>query len=88
MEQYRSVLQDIAKNADAKKVRKYAEQALDSLSDYSKWNPIIGANVAAAPQGRLQQHRVANMLAANDPMLVRLGAKRVYHGNKNDAELD
>ncbi len=87
MEQYRATLKDVAENADKKKVRKYAAQALDSLNTYKAWNPVINAGTQTAPQARLQQHRVANMLAANDPMLVRLGAKRVYHGNKTDAEL-
>ncbi len=87
MAKYRPVLKDIADNAEKKKVRKYAEQALGILEDYVKWNPVIGANSVSAPSGRLMQHRIANMLNAQEYTLVRLGAKRVYRAHKGDKAL-
>ncbi len=86
-EQYKETLVSISKEAKSKKVRKYANQSIINLEQYKTWNPIISDGLIQAPSGRLQQARVANMLAASDPWLVRLGAKRVYHGHKNDAPL-
>lgn len=86
-DKYRATLDEAAANAKSKKVRKYATQALDNLEQYKAWNPVISANLDAAPSGRLKQARIANMLAAEDPLLMRLGAKRVYHGHKTDAKL-
>jgi len=86
-EKYRATLQDIATNAEAKKVSKYANEGLINLDQYKKWNPVISANVADAAPGRLKQARVANMLRADDYWLMRLGAKRLYRGHKTDAKL-
>ena len=84
---YRATLSDIAENAKSKKVRKYAVQGLDRLDNYKKWNPIISANLVNAPAGRLSQARVLNMLDANDYLLMRIGAKRVYYKHNADKAL-
>lgn len=86
-DKYKNTLTDLASEAKSKKVRKYAEQSLTNLEQYKSWNSIISSNLAMAPTGRLQQTRVTNMLNASDLWLVRLGAKRVYHGHKSDQEL-
>ncbi len=87
MEKYRSTLSNVAENAKAKKVDKYAAGALNSLEKYRQWNAVISANDISAPTGRLTEARVEAMLFANDLELVRLGAKRVYWGHKTDAQL-
>lgn len=86
-ENYRALLEGVASDAAAKKVRKYATQALERLNVHQSWNPIISQNLQDAPVGRLEEARVKNMLSANDHALLRIGAKRVYHGHKSDAEL-
>lgn len=87
MEKYRPTLSSLAKSAKSKKVKKYAGIGLTSLDQYKVWNSIISKNDVSAPTGRLLETRVATMLAASDYSLVRLGAKRAYHGHKQDAEL-
>lgn len=86
-ENYRALLEGVASEAAAKKVRKYATQALERLTIHQGWNPIITQNLLDSPAGRLEEARVKNMLFADDPALLRIGAKRVYHGHKRDAEL-
>jgi len=86
-EKYRTVLQSVAEDAKAKKVRKYAGQALTRLDNHKNWNAVISLGLVDAPAGRLEETRVKNMLAAEDHALLRIGAKRVYHGHKNDKEL-
>lgn len=84
---YRATLEQVAANADAKKVRKNAELGLERLDTYTRWNPILAANLANPSVKKLEEQRVRNMLSAKDYDLVRIGAKRVYYGHINDAEL-
>ena len=86
-DKYRSSLNDIAENADAKKIRKHAVLSLERLGKYQRWNPVISAGLENAPSGMLEETRVKNMLATDDYELLRIGAKRVYHGHKTDQEL-
>ncbi len=83
---YQPVLQDIADNASAKKLRKHAKTALERLPRYARWNPIIAAGLKNS-QGNLAEQRIRNMLADNDAELFRLGAKRVYHAHASNKEL-
>jgi hypothetical protein len=83
---YQSLLQDTAENAAAKKLRKHAKIALERLSTYSAWNPVISAGLATS-RLPLEEKRIRNMLAAKDLSLFRLGAKRVYHANSGNKDL-
>lgn len=85
-ERYRPLLEDVAQNADAKKLRKHAQIALDRLPTYIAWNPIIRNGLSTTPMP-LEERRIRNMLEAEDLALFRLGTKRVYHANSNNAEL-
>ena len=85
-EKYRSVLNDVAANASAKKVRKHAKIALERLSRYQRWNPIIARDLDTSPEG-LATQRITNMLAAEEAALFRLGAKRVYHAHASNPRL-
>lgn len=39
--QYRDTLQKVADNAPKRRTKKHAREALDSLPDYGRWNPVI-----------------------------------------------
>lgn len=84
---YRATLEQVAANADAKKVRKNAELGLERLNSYTSWNPVLAASLVSAPAGKLEEQRVQNMLSARDYDLVRIGAKRVYYAHISDQEL-
>ena len=86
-EKYRAQLEALASGADSKKVRKHAATALRRLDLYSVWNPIISKDVAQAPVGQLAEARVKNMLASDNPDVLRLGAKRLHHAHIEDKEL-
>ncbi len=86
-EKYRAVLQDMADNASAKKLRKYGAEGLANLDKYRSLNPIISANEKIAPEGRLMQHRITNMMNSNDYWLVKLGAKRAHKAFLGDKKL-
>lgn len=85
-EKYRPLLEDVADNAAAKKLRKHAKIALDRLPTYIAWNPII-RNGLSTTKMPLEEKRIRNMLAAEDLALFRLGTKRVYHANSGNVEL-
>jgi len=84
---YQVILQNVAANTKVKKIRKYAELALKRFDKHQRWNPIISQGLVSAPTGRLEEARVKNMLSSSDHSLLRIGAKRVYHAHKSDAEL-
>ena len=86
-EKYKTVLQNVAATTKVKKIRKYAELALTRFDKHQRWNPIISQGLVNAPNGRLEEARVKNMLTSSDHSLLRIGAKRVYHGHKSDDEL-
>ncbi|GHA14628.1 hypothetical protein GCM10008090_25540 [Arenicella chitinivorans] len=85
--EFRPLLTETSKRAKSKKVRKHAKLALVRLAKYQAWNPVIAAGLEFAPAGQLEETRVVNMLNASDYELVRMGAKRVYFGHKNDPNL-
>jgi len=86
-EKYRSLLEDVAANASGKSVRKHAKRGLARIEKYRAWRPIISRGLVAAPKGRLEQTRVANMLDSANTDLLKIGAKRVYHQFSADSEL-
>lgn len=84
---YRTVLSDLAENADSKKVAKRAKAELVRWEKYQRWNSVIAAGLDKAPAGRLEQTRVENMLNASDPELLRIGAKRLFREFLSDGAL-
>lgn len=68
--------------------RRFAEAALADLPDYSKWNPIISNRSSFDPKLSDDVNRVANMLRSDDLLLLRVAAKRVYFGSKEDVLLE
>ena len=67
---------------------RYAKTALLDLPDYQRWNPIISNRATFDPKLSDDTNRVMNMLRADDFMLKRIGAKRVYHKHQEPEVLD
>ncbi len=83
---YNKTLSDVAANAPSSKLKRHAANAVSDLPDFEAWNPVISKGLVDAPQGKLDQQRVINMLQSDLPALMTIGAKRVYHRhylNKN-----
>ena len=70
-----------------RKIQKHTKKAQKNLPKFTAWNKQISKGLARAPQGRLKQQRVLNMLNSNDYALVRVGAKRVNFEYYDDQEL-
>jgi hypothetical protein len=77
----RAYLQDVGYARDAKK-------AMADMQDYEQWNPVISRRAGFDPQYSDEVNRILNMLRADDFMLKRIGAKRVYFRNKEDVLLN
>jgi hypothetical protein len=86
-DKYRPVLEDVASTSENKKIREYAQRSINTLATYERWNPVISAGLEAAPDGRLEETRVMNMMNAKDSELFRIGAKRLYNGHSGDQVL-
>lgn len=85
---YRPLLESIAGGEGAhKKLRKHANTALERLDKYAGWNPVISKGLSAYRGNDLEAQRVKNMLGASDYELLKIGAKRVYHGHSTDDKL-
>lgn len=86
-DKYRAILKEVASTSSNKKAREHAEISLGRLSVYKAWNPVISAGLEDAPLGRLEATRVKNMINADDFLLVRIGAKRLFRAHLQDTEL-
>jgi hypothetical protein len=86
-DKYRAALEDVASTSENKKIREYAQRSIATLATYERWNPVISAGLEAAPDGRLEETRVINMMNAKDSELFRIGAKRLYNGHSGDQAL-
>lgn len=65
-----------------------AKKAMADMQNYEKWNPVISRRASFDPQYSDEVNRILNMLHADDFMLKRIGAKRVYFRNKEDVLLN
>ena len=83
---YSGTLSDIALNAKSPKIRRHASRSLEVLPKYSKWNPVISKGLEEVPKYALPRARMLNMLAAEDPELVRAGASVAFHHFSADKE--
>lgn len=67
---------------------RYAKTALLELPQYQKWNPIIANRANFDPKLSDDANRVINMLRADDFLLKRVGAKRVYFKHQEPEVLE
>jgi hypothetical protein len=67
---------------------RYANTALEDLSNYQKWNPIISNRATFDLQYSDDVNRILNMLRSDDPWLKRVAAKRIYFANQDEVLLD
>ena len=65
-----------------------AKMAIEDISSYQKWNPVISNRATFDAKYSDEVNRILNMLHADDFMLKRVGAKRVYFENKDQVLLD
>jgi len=86
-EKYRSLMTDVSQNAKSAKLRKYTKKSLPRLDKYVAWNKVISNGLLSAPNGRLEQQRIKNLISARDYELVRIGAKRIHAYYYTDADL-
>lgn len=85
-QKYISTLEKVI-DTGPRKVTKHAKTALERFSQYQTWNPIISAGLESAPDGKLEEFRVSNMLVSGHPLLAIIGAKRVYYAHSDDDSL-
>ncbi len=67
---------------------RYAKAALEDLPDYQRWNPIIANRTTFNPKLSDDTNRVLNMLHADDLLLKRVGAKRVFFKHQEPEVLE
>lgn len=63
---------------DDRTYRNYAITALRESPQYAKWNPIISNRATFDPGRSDDTNRFVNMLSADDPLLHRVAAKRIF----------
>ncbi|MFT3929530.1 MAG: hypothetical protein QM709_04440 [Spongiibacteraceae bacterium] len=86
-EKYRATLQDVAKHSRASNVTRHAEEALEELSLYTKWNPIISDHTLDMQGKSGDINRFANMLRSNEKALQEIAARRIINDSIRDADL-
>lgn len=84
---YAATLEKVIAGKPHKKLKKWAESSLKKFADNKKWNAIILKNASQAPAGKLGQWRARNMLQSKLPVLIRVGAKRIYYKYPGDKTL-
>lgn len=62
-------------NRTARNLAHHTKSSLTVLPDFARWNPIIARNLADVPKEKIPVQRVLNMLTADEPALVTIGAK-------------
>jgi len=77
-DKYRATLETVARDTKAYRLAKYSREALTMLDQHAAWNPVILAGVDQPGPWRLDELRTYNLLMAEDPELIRVGAKNVY----------
>lgn len=78
-EKYRGTIQSFLQDSV---YQRYAQDALENLETYREWNPVISNRATFNPKLSDDANRVINMLRADDMMLKRVGAKRVFFGQR------
>lgn len=81
---YEPLLEHLRSGQYEDKIAKNAKVGLERLRQYQKWNPILSKDLVSAPEGKLEEKRVENMLNSSDYFLQRMGAKRIYFAHKDN----
>jgi hypothetical protein len=84
-EKYRNSLTQAANAAANKNLRRHATEALAELSNYARWNPIIGDTSKSDPKLSAEVNGFGSMLRGSEADLHRLAAKRIYQRRIRDA---
>ena len=86
-DKYRTTLENAYHKTNHEKLERHLKTALRDLDLYSEFNPIISKDAAKAPDGKLTEWRIKNMLNSNNPYLIRHAAKRIHNRYYIDEEL-
>lgn len=86
-EKYRATLEQVAQSNAHKKVKKYANEGLDNINKYKKWNPIIRDQSNINPEKSALINGFSNMIRSDDWELKRIAAKRIFFDKITDAYL-
>lgn len=81
---YSQTLNNIVSGSYHKKLKKYANQALENLDKYKYWNTILGDKSLYATDQSQQNNALANALRSDDLELMRLAAKRIMDDRQYD----
>ncbi|WP_062058289.1 hypothetical protein [Cellvibrio sp. OA-2007] len=77
-EKYRPTIEKIIAEAPHKKLKKYAVQALNTLSLHTQINPLIAPKAWPEHSHPTYNQRIVNMLASGNAELMRMAAKRIH----------
>ena len=72
---------------DSSKIKRHVKRGLETLEEFSTFNPIISEGLENAPEGQLFEWRIKNMILSDYPKLIRKGARLLYYQRAYDAEL-
>jgi hypothetical protein len=81
-------LQTIGKFSSDKVYERYANTALEDVTRYQIWNPVISNRSTFDPKYSDDVNRILNMLRSNDMRLKKIGAKRIYFAHRDDVLLE
>ena len=84
-DRYKKILESELEVTSDKRLKKYYSRAISEFENYALLNPIISKNISKAKDIHVQ--RVKNMLSAEQPNIIVIGAKRVYHIHYANKEL-
>lgn len=83
-EKYSGTMNNIVQGNYHKKLKKYANQALENLDKYRKWNAILGDKSQYAADQSPRNNAFANALRSDDLELMRVAAKRIMDDRNYD----
>ena len=86
-EKYRATLGKVVTETKARKLRKYGTYALEQLSLYKKYNPIIAPKAWPEHKHPSLNQRLINMLKSNEYELIRIAAKQINNEYNYQPEL-
>jgi hypothetical protein len=86
-EKYRLTLEQVVQGKYHKKLRKYAQEGLNSLTQYASWNQILADKTHYDSNQSQQLNSYANALASPDLALMRIAAKRIVNQRLYDSFL-
>ena len=78
---YADTFQEIIENTTSLKLKKYAKQGLELLSEYAERNKLMNDMSTAIPDLSDEENRYINMLRSDNITLKKDTAKSIYRGN-------